>query len=211
MMPSYHCSNSRSRPTWTRRATVTVTGSAVCDRRLISSSSVDPRAHHPVAAGDDAHTMPEGDTVWLAGRRLHGALAGRVLTRTDFRVPQLATADLTGRNVTEVVSRGKHLLFRIDDTLTLHTHFRMDGAWHLYRQGDRWRGGPEWQGRGRPARGQRRAGRRPRGGRHVAGGRLPAAGGRAAGAGPRGRRRGPPRPGPARAGLGPRRGRTPAR
>jgi endonuclease-8 len=89
--------------------------------------------------------MPEGDTVWLAGRRLHDALAGRVLTRTDFRVPQLATADLTGRTVTEVVSRGKHLLFRIDDSLTLHTHFRMDGAWHLYRHGDRWRGGPEWQ------------------------------------------------------------------
>ncbi len=21
----------------------------------------------------------------------------------------------------------------------------MDGAWHLYRHGDRWRGGPEWQ------------------------------------------------------------------
>jgi endonuclease-8 len=89
--------------------------------------------------------MPEGDTVWLAGRRLHDALAGRVLTRTDFRVPQLATADLTGRTVTEVVSRGKHLLFRIDDSLSLHTHFRMDGAWHLYRHGDRWRGGPEWQ------------------------------------------------------------------
>ncbi|MDQ1600728.1 MAG: endonuclease, partial [Actinomycetota bacterium] len=87
--------------------------------------------------------MPEGDTVWLAGRRLHEALAGRVLTRTDFRVPQLATADLTGRTVTEVVSRGKHLLFRIDDALTLHTHFRMDGTWHLYRHGDRWRGGPE--------------------------------------------------------------------
>jgi len=89
--------------------------------------------------------MPEGDTVWLAGRRLHDALAGRVLTRADFRVPQLATADLTGRTVTDVVSRGKHLLFRIDDGLTLHTHFRMDGAWHLYRHGDRWRGGPEWQ------------------------------------------------------------------
>jgi endonuclease-8 len=89
--------------------------------------------------------MPEGDTVWLAGRRLHDALAGRELTRTDFRVPQLATTDLTGRTVTEVVSRGKHLLFRIDDTLSLHTLFRMDGTWHLYRHGDRWRGGPEWQ------------------------------------------------------------------
>jgi endonuclease VIII len=89
--------------------------------------------------------MPEGDTVWLAGRRLHDALAGDRLTRSDFRVPQLATADLTGRTVTEVVSRGKHLLTRVDDDLTLHTHFRMDGSWHLYRHGDRWRGGPQWQ------------------------------------------------------------------
>ena len=89
--------------------------------------------------------MPEGDTVWLAGRRLHDAMAGRPLTRSDFRVPQLATADLTRRTVTEVVSRGKHLLTRIDDDLTLHTHFRMDGTWHLYRPGERWRGGPAWQ------------------------------------------------------------------
>ncbi|MEP6651318.1 MAG: DNA-formamidopyrimidine glycosylase family protein, partial [Lapillicoccus sp.] len=89
--------------------------------------------------------MPEGDTVWLAGRRLDDALAGHVLTTSDFRVPQLATADLTGRTVTEVVSRGKHLLTRVDDDLTLHTHFRMDGSWHLYRPGARWHGGPDWQ------------------------------------------------------------------
>ncbi|HEX6920363.1 MAG TPA: DNA-formamidopyrimidine glycosylase family protein [Actinomycetes bacterium] len=86
--------------------------------------------------------MPEGDTVWLAARNLHRALAGRVLTRTDFRVPQLATADLSGREVVDVVSRGKHLLTRVGADLTLHTHFRMDGSWHLYRHGQRWRGGP---------------------------------------------------------------------
>ena len=56
--------------------------------------------------------MPEGDTVWLAGRRLHDALAGRALTRADLRVPQQRHADPTGRTVAEVVSRGKHLLFR---------------------------------------------------------------------------------------------------
>jgi len=89
--------------------------------------------------------VPEGDTVWLAARRLHGALAGRVLTHTDFRVPALATSDLTGDTVTEVVSRGKHLLMRTGTGRTLHTHFRMDGAWHLYRSGTRWTGGPDWQ------------------------------------------------------------------
>jgi len=89
--------------------------------------------------------VPEGDTVWLAARRMHQALAGRVLTTTDFRVPQLATADLTGHAVLEVVARSKHLLTRVDGGRTLHTHFRMDGTWHLYRPGDRWTGGPDWQ------------------------------------------------------------------
>lgn len=89
--------------------------------------------------------MPEGDTVWLAGKNLNAALAGQVLTVSDFRVPQLAEVDLTGQVVTAVVSRGKHLLTRFEGGRTLHTHFRMDGSWHLYRPGDPWRGGPDWQ------------------------------------------------------------------
>ena len=89
--------------------------------------------------------MPEGDTVWLAGQRLHAALAGQVLLRSDLRVPRLATTDLSGRTVLEVVPRGKHLLTRLSGGLTLHTHFRMDGSWHLYRPGDAWGGGPAWQ------------------------------------------------------------------
>ena len=76
---------------------------------------------------------------------MHDALAGRVLTRSDFRVPQLATVDLAGRAVLEVVSRGKHLLTRVGGGLTLHTHFRMEGSWHLYRPRARWHGGPAWQ------------------------------------------------------------------
>lgn len=34
---------------------------------------------------------------------------------------------------------GKHLFLRFDDASSLHTHFKMDGAWHLYRPGERWR------------------------------------------------------------------------
>ena len=86
--------------------------------------------------------MPEGDTVYLTARRLHDALAGRILTQTDFRVPQLATTDLRGRAVTETISRGKHLLTRVDGGLTLHTHLRMDGSWRQFRSGTRWSGGP---------------------------------------------------------------------
>ncbi|MFI8994015.1 DNA-formamidopyrimidine glycosylase family protein [Streptomyces sp. NPDC053542] len=89
--------------------------------------------------------MPEGDTVWRAAAELHEALAGRRLTRTDLRVPKLATTDLAGRSVQEVLPRGKHLLTRVDGGLTLHSHLRMDGAWRVYGAGERWRGGPDHQ------------------------------------------------------------------
>ncbi len=69
--------------------------------------------------------------VWYTARRLHQALAGRTLTRSDFRVPRLATADLAGDVVTETASRGKHLLTRTRGGLTVHTHLRMDGAWRV--------------------------------------------------------------------------------
>jgi len=85
--------------------------------------------------------VPEGDTVWRAARTLDRALAGQALTRTDFRVPQLATADLAGGTVLQTASRGKHLLTRIDaqEHWTLHTHLKMEGAWQVYEPGQRWR------------------------------------------------------------------------
>jgi endonuclease-8 len=89
--------------------------------------------------------MPEGDTVWQATRRLHEALAGHVLTRSDLRVPKYALSDLTGRTVLDVTPRGKHLLIRVEGGLTLHSHLRMDGSWRIYAPGERWRGGPDHQ------------------------------------------------------------------
>ncbi len=83
--------------------------------------------------------MPEGDTVYRAARLLDRALSGRVLSRSDFRVPQHATADLSGSTVLETLSRGKHLLTRTDAGITLHTHLKMEGTWQVYRPGERWR------------------------------------------------------------------------
>ena len=88
--------------------------------------------------------MPEGDTVWLAAQRMNTALAGSTLRRGEFRLPQLAALDLAGSSVREVVPRGKHLLIRLGDGRTLRTHFRMDGSWHIYRPGTKWRGGPAY-------------------------------------------------------------------
>jgi formamidopyrimidine-DNA glycosylase len=65
------------------------------------------------------------------------ALVGRTVTASDFRVPQHATADLSGREVLAFDSYGKHMLTRFSGGLTLHTHFEMDGAWQLVGHGKR--------------------------------------------------------------------------
>jgi len=90
--------------------------------------------------------MPEGDTVWLHARRLDRTIGRRTLVASDFRVPSLATTDLTGSTVREVASRGKHLLVRLrtpgGDLWTLRSHLRMDGTWRVFRPGQRWSGRP---------------------------------------------------------------------
>ena len=79
--------------------------------------------------------------------------------RGELRHPRLAEHDLAGRTVLDVASVGKHLLTRFDDGRSLHSHFRMDGSWHLYRPGMAWQ---------RPgARGPGGAGDRRPGGRRV--------------------------------------------
>jgi formamidopyrimidine-DNA glycosylase len=77
--------------------------------------------------------MPEGDTVWRTARRLHDVLAGRTLTNTDFRVPRFAAVQLAGRKVTDVRSRGKHLLIHVAPDVTVHSHLGMDGEWRVFR------------------------------------------------------------------------------
>lgn len=86
--------------------------------------------------------VAEGDTVHLTAARLHASLAGRLLKRVDLRVPALATANLAGQRVKEVVARGKHILLRTDAGFTLHSHLKMEGSWHIYKPGERWRARP---------------------------------------------------------------------
>lgn len=75
--------------------------------------------------------MPEGDAVWRTAARLHEALAGRELTHWELRWGRLGSSDRRGRTTLEVVPRGKHVLHRLDDGFTLHTHLRMDGRWQV--------------------------------------------------------------------------------
>ena len=80
--------------------------------------------------------MPEGDTIHRAAVRLGAVMAGRALTRADFRVPALASADLAGERIDEVRSVGKHLLMR-GERHTIHSHAGMDGLWHVLEHGRR--------------------------------------------------------------------------
>lgn len=89
--------------------------------------------------------MPEGDTVWQTAKRLHTALAGGTLSRSDFRVPKYATVDLTGRTVLDVTPRGKHLLTRVEGGLTIHSHLGMEGSWKVFADQQRWTSGPVHQ------------------------------------------------------------------
>lgn len=82
--------------------------------------------------------MPEGDTVYRTARHLNRVLAGRTIERWSLRVPAHATSDLTGQHIDGVVSRGKHILHHIGD-MTLHTHLAMEGDWHIYARGARWK------------------------------------------------------------------------
>lgn len=78
--------------------------------------------------------MPEGDTVFHTAASLRNALAGRMLTRCDVRVPRYATVDLSGQTVDQVISRGKHLFIRIGPA-SIHSHLKMDGSWRVGPRG----------------------------------------------------------------------------
>jgi endonuclease VIII len=93
--------------------------------------------------------MPEGDTVLNLARALQKALRGKTIRSSDFRVPALATVDLSGWSVAESAVRGKHLLLRLRPPdgserpdQTLHSHLRMDGTWRTFGPAERWHGRP---------------------------------------------------------------------
>src|SRR5919202_5514409 len=87
--------------------------------------------------------MPEGDAIYRAARALHRALAGRVVTRFESVFPAVTRVaedhPVVGGTVASVASRGKHLLMSFSNGLVLHTHMRMNGSWHIYPAGARWR------------------------------------------------------------------------
>ena len=49
---------------------------------------------------------------------------------------------IVGHEIRAVDAIGKNLLIRFDNGLEIRTHLRMNGTWHRYRPGERWRRPP---------------------------------------------------------------------
>lgn len=87
--------------------------------------------------------MPEGDTVFRTARSMGRALIGKPITGFRSNYPLLTRfhddTPITGQTVDSVEARGKWLLIHFSGGATLVTHMLMNGSWHLYRRGERWR------------------------------------------------------------------------
>ena len=114
---------------------------------------------------------------------LREALQGEVLESSDLRVPSLATTDLTGRTVVDVVPRGKHILIRLSaapnsdelrsgaEPLSLHSHLMMDGTWRVFERAGAAEDGGRRNGASRndaPGKGAAASGAARRGGERAA-------------------------------------------
>ena len=88
--------------------------------------------------------MPEGDTLFRTAQGLRPYLVGRDILAARAQgpgpVPQIQR--VVGKRVDAVEAQGKNLLIRFDGGLELRTHLRMNGSWHRYRPGERWRRPP---------------------------------------------------------------------
>jgi endonuclease-8 len=83
--------------------------------------------------------MPEGDTLHRTAAGLAPHLVGRVVTAAQVRAGGPQVQRVVGATITTVEAVGKNLLIRFDNGLELRTHLRMNGSWHRYRPGERWR------------------------------------------------------------------------
>lgn len=80
--------------------------------------------------------MPEGPEIRLAADRVARVVEGRVIDEVRLELPALRRFEkrLTGRTVTVVETRGKAMLTRFDNGLTLYTHNQLYGRWYTTRR-----------------------------------------------------------------------------
>lgn len=80
--------------------------------------------------------MPEGPEIRRAADRLARVLVGRAVEEARFHLPELSRFDqrLTGRTVTAVETRGKAILTRFNDGVTLYSHNQLYGRWYTMKR-----------------------------------------------------------------------------
>jgi endonuclease VIII len=86
--------------------------------------------------------MPEGDTLHRTAIGLAPHLVGRTVSAARVRAGGPQVGRIVGAAITSVEAIGKNLMIRFDNGLEIRTHMRMNGSWHRYRPGERWRRPP---------------------------------------------------------------------
>lgn len=80
--------------------------------------------------------MPEGPEIRLAADRVAAVLVGQPIVEATFGLPRLRryAKRLTGTTVNAVDTRGKAMLTRFDNGLTLYSHNQLYGRWYTVRE-----------------------------------------------------------------------------
>ena len=81
--------------------------------------------------------MPEGPEIRIAADRVQDAVAGRPLMAVELLFPRLKKfqAVLKGQVVDRIDTRGKAMLTRFDNGLTLYSHNQLYGRWYVRPRG----------------------------------------------------------------------------
>ena len=80
--------------------------------------------------------MPEGPEIRLAADKVARVLVGNTVQTVGFGLPQLKRYEkkLSGNIVTAVDTRGKAMLTRFDNGLTIYSHNQLYGRWYTVRR-----------------------------------------------------------------------------
>ena len=122
---------------WASRRSASASWPGASRRGTAGSCSAPAAERRP----EDA-AMPEGDTLFRTAAGLRPHLVGRAVTAARATRPGPQIERVVGSTVDAVESHGKNLVIRFDNGLELRTHMRMNGSWHRYRPGERWRRPP---------------------------------------------------------------------
>lgn len=80
--------------------------------------------------------MPEGPEIRLAADKIAKVLVNQGIVQAELRPPALTRFEkkLTGAHVTAIDTRGKAMLTRFDNGLTLYSHNQLYGRWFTTRK-----------------------------------------------------------------------------